>query len=106
MTLTGVFKGNFTSKVDTPADAFFEGKYQVGDTTCTVKPVKMAFEVKWAKGSGVEMFFFQDRANDKIIYSSDPDEGKANSFAFDDENFDTGIFYRADGKEFPIKRVK
>lgn len=84
----------------------FEGKYQVGTAICTVKPVKMAFEVKWEKGSGVEMFFSQGEANDKFIFSSDPDKGKANSFSFDDENYNTGIFYRADGKELPIKRIK
>lgn len=84
----------------------FEGKYQIGDTTCLVKPVKMAFEVKWAKGSGTEMFFSEGRANDKLIFASSPPKGKANSFSFDDENYNTGIFYRADGKEFLINRIK
>ncbi len=84
----------------------FEGKYQIGDTTCTVKPVKMAFEVRWEKGSGVEMFFSEGRANDREIFASDPKTGKANSFAFDDENYNSGTFYRADGKEFPIARIK
>lgn len=28
----------------------FEGTSQVGGTTCTVEPIKMAFEVLWAKG--------------------------------------------------------
>jgi hypothetical protein len=84
----------------------FEGKYQVGDTTCTVKPVKMAFEVKWEKGSGVEMFFSEGRADDRYIFASNPLSGRVNSFAFDDENYNTGTFYRADGKEFPIRRIK
>jgi hypothetical protein len=85
----------------------FEGVYQIGETTCTVKPVKMAFEVKWAKGSGTEMFFSEGRANDRYIFASNPPNGKANSFAFDDENYNSGTFYRgSDGKEFPIKRLK
>ena len=84
----------------------FEGKFRIGTTTCTVKPVKMAFEVKWEKGRGVEMFFWQGEANDKYIFASDPNTGKANVFSFDDENYNSGIFYRADGKEFPISRVK
>lgn len=88
------------------ADKEFEGRYQVGDTTCTVKPVKMAFEVRWEKGSGVEMFFFESRDNDKYIFASRPEKGKANVFAFDDENYDTGTFYRADEKEFTVKRLK
>ena len=84
----------------------FEGKYQVGPTSCTVKPIKMAFEVKWEKGTGTEIFFFEDRADDKYIFASDPDKGKANVFAFDDENYNSGTFYRADGKEFVIKRLR
>lgn len=89
------------------ADGNFEGNYQVGDTTCTVKPVKMAFEVKWKQGSGTEMFFSEGRANDKIIFASEVEEGeKSNIFSFDDETYSTGIFYRGDGKEFPVKRIK
>lgn len=84
----------------------FEGTYQVGNTTCVVKPVKMAYEVRWAKGTGAEMFFSEGRANDKIIFASQPKTGKANAFSFDDESFRTGIFYRADGKELPIKKIK
>lgn len=84
----------------------FEGKYQIGETTCTVKAVKMAFEVRWEKGAGVEMFFSEGRADDRYIFASDPKTGKANSFAFDDENYNTGTFYRADGREFPVKRIK
>lgn len=88
------------------ASGEFEGKYQIGDTTCTVKPIKMAFEVKWEKGAGTEVFFSQGRADDRYIFASDPPTGKANSFAFDDENYNSGTFYRADGKEFPVKRIK
>lgn len=103
-TLLGFFSDTAQNTSDENGE--FEGTYQIGDTTCTVKPIKMAFEVKWARGTGTEIFFFQDRANDKYIFASDPDKGKANVFSFDDENYNTGIFYRADGKEFPIKRVK
>jgi len=80
----------------------FEGKYQVGETTCTVKPVKMAFEVRWAKGSGIEMFF----SDGATALSSSPDNAAPNRFEFDDENYNTGTFYRADGKSFAVKRAK
>jgi hypothetical protein len=80
----------------------FEGKYIVGDTSCTVKPAKMSFEVRWAKGNGVEMFFFKEGTT----FESSPDSGRPNQFVFDDENYNSGTFYRADGKEFPIKRAK
>jgi hypothetical protein len=94
------------SDAKTSVSGEFEGVYQIGETTCTVKPVKMAFEVKWAKGTGTEMFFSEGRADDRYIFASNPPNGKANSFAFDDENYNSGTFYRADGKEFPIKRLK
>ena len=107
-TLLGFFKEGAQNQ---PPDAAarennFAGLYKVGETTCTVKPVKMAFEVKWAKSGGSEIFFFQDRANDKYIFASDPPKGKANVFSFDDANYDTGTFYRADGQEMPIKKIK
>ena len=82
-------------------NAEFQGKFKVGDTSATVKPVKMAFEVRWAKGTGVEMFFFKEgntfESNEK---------GGPNRFEFDDENYNTGTFYRADGKTFPVQRIK
>ena len=88
-------------------DGNFEGTYQVGDTTCTVKAVKMAFEVKWKQGAGSEMFFSEGKANDKFIFASQVAEGeKSNVFSFDDETYSTGIFYRGDGKEFAVKRIK
>jgi len=88
---------------DTPAvSGEFEGKYRVGDTTCTVKPVKMAYEVRWEKGKGVEMFF----SKDSTTFESSPPKGDPNQFVFDDENYNTGTFYRADGKTFPVSRAK
>ncbi len=90
------------TKNETGSGGEFEGKFQVGDTTCTVKPVKMAFEVRWAKGSGVEMFFFKDG----YTFESSADKGTPNRFEFDDEKYSTGTFYRSDGKEFPVKRSK
>ncbi len=85
----------------------FEGKYQVGDTTCTVTPAKMSFEVRWAKGAGAEMFFSDGFVNDKYVFSTKPKTGiEFNTFAFDDENYNSGTFYRADGKTLPVKRIK
>ena len=93
-------------KSPTNAASEFEGKFQVGDTTCVVTPIKMAFEVKWAKGKGSEIFFYEERTNGTFAFASDPKTGKPNVFSFDDENYTTGTFYRADGKQFPIRRVQ
>ncbi len=107
-TLLGVFKtyAAFLNDVKVTSGEF-EGTYRVGDTTCTVKPVKMAFEVKWKEGKGTEMFFADERdGGEKITFSSEAKKGQPNVFSFNDENYNIGTFYRADGKEFPIKRIK
>lgn len=81
----------------------FGGKYQVGETSCTVKPAKMSFEVRWAKGTGVEMFF----SKSETTFETDADKkGGTNRFEFNDASCSTGTFYRADGKTFPVKRAK
>lgn len=52
------------------------------------------------------MFFADERDSDKVTFSSDSEKGQPNVFAFDDETYTTGTFYRADGKEFLTKRIK
>lgn len=94
-------KETYPDTAKTSGTGNFEGKYIVGDTSCTVKPVKMAFEIRWAKGSGVEMFFSKGSTS----FESD-DKAGANRFEFDDESYNTGTFYRADGKTFAVKRAK
>ncbi len=86
---------------------FFEGTYKVGTTTCSVKPVKMAFEVRWAKGSGVMMFFFDSQSGDaKPTYTSEDKGAGTDKFVFDNDQFKTGKFIRADGKELPVEKVQ
>jgi hypothetical protein len=80
----------------------FEGKYLVGDTSCTVAFQNRGYAVRWAKGSGVEYFSFMDGTT----FASSTVESEANRFVFDDENYNTGTFYRADGKTFPVRRAK
>ncbi|QQS34418.1 MAG: DUF3828 domain-containing protein [Acidobacteriota bacterium] len=92
-----------TKTTTTAASGEFEGKYRVGETTCTVSPDRMAFQVKWAKGSGSEYFFYKD-AN---TFESEPDKsGGRNEFRFDDENYNSGTFVRADGKVFSVSRAR
>ena len=99
-------KDTYSKKTEAPSTSTssgdFEGKYTVGETTCTVKPVKMAFEVRWAKGSGVELFAFTEGNT----FESAPDQSDSNKFVFDDENYNSGTFYRADGKSFAVRRTR
>ena len=105
-TLVKWLGNEYSGKAEMAPDSRFEGKYQVGDTTCTVKAIKMAFEVRWAKGSGVETFYANDDESSPSFSSENKDGGFENTFAFDDDTYNTGKFLRADGKELPIKRVK
>lgn len=94
-------KTNAPPKKNVPGE--FEGTYRVGDTTCTVSPDRQAFQIKWAKGSGSEYFFYKD-AN---VFESEPDKtGRRNEFRFSDENYNSGTFVRADGKTFPVSRAR
>jgi hypothetical protein len=103
-TLVGYFKQDAkTSGVKT--DGNFEGAYKVGETTCTVKPVKMAFEIKWAKGSGTMLFFYDETAGANSYSSEDTGKGR-DKFVFDDESLTTGRFIRADGKEMPVSKAR
>lgn len=85
----------------------FEGRYRVGKTTCTVNPIKMAFEVRWTKGRGAMRFFFDSTTPEgKPIFVSE-DSGKGtDKFIFDDNRFNSGKFIRADGRTFAVERVK
>lgn len=111
-TLAGYFRQDAKSKNagdDNSGDDenFFAGTYRVGSTTCTVKPIKMAFEVRWAKGSGAMIFVFDgDATAGKYTYSSE-DGGKGrDTFVFDDDTFTNGKFIRADGREMTISKVR
>jgi hypothetical protein len=81
----------------------FEGTYRVGDTTCTVRPDRQAFEVRWAKGSGSEYYFYKD-AN--VFESEEVKGGGRNEFRFNDQNYNSGTFYRPDGKTFAVSRAR
>ncbi|KXJ98601.1 MAG: hypothetical protein UZ17_ACD001002671 [Acidobacteria bacterium OLB17] len=100
--LMGWLKETYASKPDT-AESGFAGKYQVGTTSCTVKKVGANYEVRWAKGSGVEIF---KPTLDALAFNADTKDGGVNSFSFDDETFSSGTFYRADGKSFSVTRAK
>lgn len=95
--LTDTYPSSTKSENNPPDE--FEGKYIVGDTSCSVKPVKMSFDVKWARGKGVENFYFKD--NNTFVSSTET----GNRFVFDDENYNTGTFYRTDGKTFQVSRA-
>ncbi len=85
----------------------FEGRYRVGNTTCTVNPIKMAFEVRWAKGKGAMPYFFDSTTPEGQYIFASEDSGKGTDrFIFNDNNYNSGNFIRADGKTFTVERLK
>lgn len=90
-------------------DHNFEGIYRVGSVTCTVKPIKMAFEVRWTQGKETMIFFYDtasEQAGGKKIFNSE-DKGKGkDQFVFDDDSYQSGKFLRADGKELLVTKIK
>ncbi len=87
--------------------AEFEGSYRVGNTTCTVKPIKMAFEIRWARGHGAMRFFFDHTTpnGEPVFVSEDSDRG-VDRFIFQDNGYHSGKFIRADGKVFVVKQLR
>jgi len=98
----GTLRGWFKDSTAAGKSGVFEGKYQVGDTMCTVTPSKMSFEVRWAKGSGVEQFLFKEN---QTFETEEKANGRTNRFEFTDDSYNTGTFYRNDGKTFAVKRI-
>lgn len=87
-------------------NAEFEGVYRVGPTTCTVTPVRMAFEVRWLRGKGVEMFFYKEEQEGKYIFESEMGSYPQKSrFVFDDASYRSGIYVRGDGKIFTVGKA-
>lgn len=85
----------------------FEGCYKVGNTYCTVKPIKMAFEIRWAKGKGGMTFFFDKTTPDgKVVFVSEKLDKGRDQFVFDDDRYNAGVFIRADGKVFAVERLQ
>jgi hypothetical protein len=90
------------SDTTTPSQGFFGGKYQVGKTTCTVKPTAAGFEVRWANGSGAMLFYYSGRG---VLEYSSEDQGKGvDTFIFDDPSLTTGRFIRADDVEMTVRK--
>jgi hypothetical protein len=84
----------------------FEGNYQVGNTTCTVKPIKMAFELRWAKGKGAMILFFDKETTEgKYVYVSEEKGSARDRFEFDNRRLVSGKFIRSDGKLFLVRKI-
>jgi len=79
------------------------GKYMVGRTSCIIKPIKMSYEVTWAKGVGKTYLFFEGKQDRKVVYKdTDGGEHIFGRFIFDSDKLDKGFYIRSDGKRYTV----
>ena len=83
-------------------DDFFQGTYRVGATTAQVKPIKMAFEVKWANRRAPQIFFYDSNSSQTVYIS---EGARPERWVFVDESLTAGYFQGADGKKLDVRRV-
>jgi hypothetical protein len=105
--LLKIFRENeqISSADNSDKEDSFEGVYQVGNATATVTPSKMAFELKWEKGSGTMIFHYTGQG--VLEYSSEDKGNGSDTFIFDDTTFTTGKFIRgSDGREMRVKKIR
>jgi hypothetical protein len=85
----------------------FEGKYQVGNSFCIVKPIKMAFEVKWPARKDSAIFFYEEETpkGEVIFAESEVSAGNAR-FIFSDNKLDKGFYIGRDRKKIKVSRTR
>ena len=99
-----------------PARAFsqsddVEGKYSVGKTSCTITwdERDKVYKVYWSEGIGNTTLFYKNVSpNGNIVYDeyNDTDTDYLGTFTFKNESLTRGVYTRADGKEFTVKRKR
>ena len=83
----------------------FDGSYYVGSTICTITPIKMAFEVRWANGAGSQVFFYNTTSPfDSFSFVSERKPDGFDRFVFYDSSLENGVFIRADGFRFLVRK--
>ncbi|GAB1437121.1 hypothetical protein MASR2M32_33750 [Sphaerotilus sulfidivorans] len=67
----------------------------------------MAYEVRWKKGSGAMMFFFDSQTPNggSLFVSEKNSAGRNDQFRFDGDSLTTGLFIRADKKTFRVRKI-
>ena len=88
-----------------------EGKYSVGKTSCTITWDERDHvdKVYWSVGTGNTTLFYKNVSpNGNIVYDEydDTNTDYLGTFTFKNESLSRGIYTRADGKEFTIKRKR
>lgn len=86
-----------------------EGRYSVGKAYCTVEWSESirVFKVYWDNGTGYTTLFYTDEyPNGNLVYTEYESDGATytGTFTFDDSGCSSGIYERADGKKFNVRK--
>jgi hypothetical protein len=102
---TLIFINTKTHALDNDVD----GKYSVGETSCTIKWDfgERAYKVFWSEGIGYTLLFYDDvLPNGNIVYKEYESDGNTytGKFTFKDISYRRGEYERSDGKTFNVKK--
>ena len=88
-----------------------EGDYYVGKTSCTIEwdNYSKEYRVYWTGGTGYTILsYIKDLPNRNVVYDEYEKDYTTytGTFTFKNDSYSSGIYSRADGKEFNIKRKR
>jgi hypothetical protein len=85
----------------------FEGTYQIGTDTCSVRPVKMAFEVIRDKGKPAAIFFYESESQfGRYTYISEKKESGYDRFVFANDSHVSGEYISSNGIRYSLTKIR
>lgn len=82
-----------------------DGEYSVGKTSCTIESAGPTLSVYWKDGVGsTKLNFSEELPNGNLVYDEYDGDTWTGQFIFKNSTFNSGIYERADGKRFNLKR--
>ena len=81
------------------------GSYSVGKTSCTIESSGSAFNVYWRDGIGsTQLTYTEELPNGNLVYEEYDGNTYSGRFIFKNEHYYSGIYERADGRKFNVKK--
>ena len=82
-----------------------DGTYSVGKTSCTIESAGPTLTVYWKDGVGsTKLSYSEELPNGNLVYDEYDGDTWTGQFIFKNSSFNSGIYERADGKRFNVRR--
>ena len=82
-----------------------DGTYSVGKTLCTIESAGPTLTVYWKDGVGsTKLSYAEELPNGNLVYDEYDGDVWSGQFIFKNSSFNSGIYERADGKRFNVRR--